>query len=44
MMTQHNQEITQMSPDPFPLERAGSGHETTAASACLIPAFALPHE
>ena len=28
LLTQHNQEITQWSPDPFPRERVGSGHET----------------
>ena len=27
-MTQHNQEIAQQSPDLFPHERAGYGHET----------------
>ena len=29
LLTRHNQEITQWSPDPFPRERVGSGHETT---------------
>ena len=28
LLTQHNQEITQWSPDPFPCERVGSGLET----------------
>ena len=27
LLTQHNQGITQWSPDPFPRERVGSGHE-----------------
>ena len=30
MMIQHNQEIAQLSPDPFPLLRAGSGDKTNA--------------
>ena len=29
LLTQQNQEIAQWSPDPFPRERVGSGHETT---------------
>ena len=29
LLTQHNQEIAQWSPDPLPRERVGSGHETT---------------
>ena len=29
LLIQHNQEIAQLSPDPFPLLRAGSGDETT---------------
>ena len=29
LWSQHNQENAQYSPDPFPLLRAGSGHETT---------------
>ena len=29
LLTRHNQEIAQWSPDPFPRERVGSGHETT---------------
>ena len=28
LLTQHNQEIAQWSPDPFPRERVGSEHET----------------
>ena len=30
LLTRHNQEIAQWSPDPFPreIERVGSGHET----------------
>ena len=28
LLTRHNQEIAQWSPDPFPCERVGSGHET----------------
>ena len=28
MMIQHNQEIAQLSPDPFPVLRVGSGDET----------------
>ena len=28
LLTQHNQEIAQWSPDPFPREREGSGHKT----------------
>ena len=28
LLTRHNQEIAQWSPDPFPRERVGSGHET----------------
>ena len=31
LLIQHNQEIAQLSPDPFPLLRAGSGDETTRA-------------
>ena len=33
LLIQHNQEIVQLSPDPFPLLRAGSGDETTYACA-----------
>ena len=29
LLTRHNQEITQWSPDPFPRERVESGHETS---------------
>ena len=29
LLTRHNQEIAQWSPDPFPRERVGSGDETT---------------
>ena len=32
LLTRHNQEIAQWSPDPFPRERVGSGHETTNRS------------
>ena len=28
LLTRHNQEIAQWSPDPFPRERVGSGDET----------------
>jgi len=28
LLSRHNQETAQWSPDPFPRERAGSGHET----------------
>ena len=28
LLTPHNQEVTQWSPDPFSRERVGSGHET----------------
>ena len=28
VLTRHNQESAQWSPDPFPRERVGSGHET----------------
>ena len=28
LLTRHNQGIAQWSPDPFPRERVGSGHET----------------
>jgi len=28
LLSQHNQEIAQQSPEPFPHERAGSGHKT----------------
>ena len=28
LLTRHNQEIAQWSPDPFPHKRVGSGHET----------------
>ena len=28
LLIQHNQEIAQLSPDPFPLLRVGSGDET----------------
>ena len=28
LLIQHNQEIAQLSPDPFPLLRVGSGNET----------------
>ena len=31
LLIQHNQEIAQLSPDPFPLLRAGSGDETICA-------------
>ena len=30
LLTRRNQEIAQWSPDPFPRERVGSGHETRA--------------
>ena len=33
LLTQHNQEIAQWSPDPFPRERVGSGHETRGPTA-----------
>ena len=33
MMIQHNQEIAQLSPDPFPPLRAGSGDETNGGKA-----------
>ena len=33
LLTRHNQEIAQWSPDPFPHERVGSGHETTLTHA-----------
>ena len=29
LLTRHNQESAQWSPDPFPRERVGSGHETS---------------
>ena len=29
LLTRHNQAIAQWSPDPFPRERVGYGHETT---------------
>ena len=29
LLTWHNQECAQQSPDPFLLERIGSGHKTT---------------
>ena len=35
LLTRHNQEITQWSPDPFPRERVGSGHETSEYQAFL---------
>jgi len=28
LLSQHNQEITQLLPDPFSCERVGSGHKT----------------
>ena len=31
LLTRHNQGIAQWSPDPFPRERVGSGHETSSA-------------
>ena len=37
LLTQHNQEIAQWSPDPFPRERVGSGHETTISIAGKAP-------
>ena len=33
LLTQHNQEIAQLLPDPFPRERVGSGDETTVEGA-----------
>ena len=33
LLTRHNQEIAQWSPDPFPRERVGSGHETRGPTA-----------
>ena len=36
-LTQHNEEIARMSPDPFPLLRAGSGDETNSAEAVKAP-------
>ena len=35
LLTRHNQEIAQWSPDPFPRERVGSGHETN--NLCASP-------
>ena len=35
LLTQHNQEIAQWSPDPFPRERVGSGHETSILVAAI---------
>ena len=39
MLIQHNQEIAQLSPDPFPLLRAGSGDETTLEATMPIETF-----
>ena len=33
LLTRHNQEIAQWSPDLFPRERVGSGHKTRECSA-----------
>ena len=35
LLIQHNQEIAQLSLDPFPLLRAGSGDETTLLAAIM---------
>ena len=35
LLTQHYKEITQQSPDPFPCERAESGHETMCKHICV---------
>ena len=43
LLTQHNQEITQWPPDPFPRERVGSGHETTNADWKLSWAHSQTH-
>ena len=37
LLTRHNQEIVQWSPDPFPRERVGSGHETSLQSDWSVP-------
>ena len=34
LLTRHNQEIAQWSPDPFPRERVGSGNETSVGRGC----------
>ena len=41
LLTQHNQEIAQWSPDPFPHERVGSGHDTTWKDTLLITVCSL---
>ena len=37
LLTRHNQEIAQWSPDPFPRERVGSGHKTSPRGVSLVP-------
>ena len=34
LLTRHNREIAQWSPDPFPCERVGSWHKTTHVQVC----------
>ena len=44
LLTRHNQEIAQWSPDPFPRERVGSGHETIVVCTSLgLPEGVWPH-
>ena len=42
LLTRHNQEIAQWSPDPFPLERVGSGHETTQSTVIATESWVGP--
>ena len=41
LLTQHNHEIAQWSPDPFPRERVGSGHETNPRIICTVTVILL---
>jgi len=40
LLSQHSQEIAQQLPDPFPCERAGSGHESMDIYACFLAKMA----
>ena len=41
MLSQHNQENSQLSPDPFPCERVESGDETRTCSLVPTPSFSM---
>ena len=45
LLTRHNREIAQLSPDPFPCERVGSGYETNVyGSTCIFYVMPQGHD